>query len=285
MVGCRGEGHREADPAAVADLVPDGGAAPGHGDGDPARRRGLLGHDRGRVRAALLRRPRRARLARHPPLGRPPGRRLLRAGELLARARGVLPAGDRVHRRRARRAADRAEPARRRVRVRRAAAARAPAAHLGPPEPARLARPARDRARHHGLGRRRRAVGAARQGRHRDLPPQADRVRVLHDADRRDRAAQGRPVRAAVRGRPVLPRRLVARARRDPRLPALAHPRQGRLRDEGRARLPAARRTSTRASTPTASRGSSASRAARPRSGSPTGSPGTSSATSAATAS
>ena len=78
---------------------------------------------------------------------------------------------------------------------------------------------------------------------------------------RRDRAAQGRPVRAAVRGRPVLPRRLVARARGDPRVPALAHPRQGGLRDEGRARLPAPRRTSTRASTPTASRGSSASRA------------------------
>ena len=47
----------------------------------------------------------------------------------------------------------------------------------------------------------------------------------------------------------------------DPRLPALAHPRQGRLRDEGRARLPAPRRTSTRAATPTGSRGSSARRA------------------------
>ena len=63
----RGEGHREADPPAVADLLPDGRAAAGDGDGDPARRRGLLGHDRGRVRAPLLRRPRRARLARHPP--------------------------------------------------------------------------------------------------------------------------------------------------------------------------------------------------------------------------
>ena len=29
---------------------------------------------------------------------------------------------------------------------------------------------------------------APRQDRHRDLPPQADRVRVLHDADRRDRS-------------------------------------------------------------------------------------------------
>ena len=152
---------------------------------------------------------------------------------------GLLPALDRLLRRRARRAADGAEPARRRVRVRRAAAPRAPAAHVGPPEPARLARPARDRPRHHRLGRRRRALRPARQGRHRDLPPQADRVRVLHDADGRDRRAQGRPVRAALRGRPVLPRRLVARARRDPRVPPLAHARQGGLRDQGRARLPA----------------------------------------------
>ena len=58
----------------------------------------------------------------------------------------------------------------------------------------------------------------------------------------RDGDAQGRPVPAAVRGRAVLPRRPLARARRDPRVPALAHPRQGRLRDQGRARLPAARR-------------------------------------------
>ena len=60
--------------------------------------------------------------------------------------------------------------------------------------------------------------------------------------------AQGRPVPPAVPGRPVLPRRPLARARRRARLPALAHPRQGRLRDQGRARLPAPRRTSTRAS-------------------------------------
>ena len=56
---------------------------------------------------------------------------------------------------------------------------------------------------------------------------------------RRDRAAQGRPVPPAVRGRPVVPRRLLARARRRARVPALAHPRQGRLLDQGRARLPA----------------------------------------------
>ena len=53
---------------------------------------------------------------------------------------------------------------------------------------------------------------------------------------------QGRPLPAAVPGRPVLRRRALARARRDPRLPPLADPRQGRLRDQGRARLPAPRR-------------------------------------------
>ena len=54
-----------------------------------------------------------------------------------------------------------------------------------------------------------------------------------------DRAAQGRPVPPAVRGRPVVPRRPLARARRRARVPALADPRQGRLLDQGRARLPA----------------------------------------------
>ena len=56
------------------------------------------------------------------------------------------------------------------------------------------------------------------------------------------RCAQGRSVPPALRGRAVLPRRLLARARGRARVPALADPRQGRLRDQGRARLPAARR-------------------------------------------
>ena len=72
-------------------------------------------------------------------------------------------------------------------------------------------------------------------------------------------AAQGRPLPPALPGRAVLPAGLLARARRDPRLPPLADPRQGLLRDEGRARLQAARPTSTRAPTPTAPTGSSAS--------------------------
>ena len=84
---------------------------------------------------------------------------------------------------------------------------------------------------------------------------------------RRDRAAQGRPVPPAVRGRPVLPRRLLARARGRARVPALAHPRQGRLRDQGRARLPAPRRLRPARATRAASRGSSATGRTRPRSG------------------
>ncbi len=45
-----GKGHREADPPAVADLLPDGRAQAGHGAGDPARRGGLQRDERGRVR-------------------------------------------------------------------------------------------------------------------------------------------------------------------------------------------------------------------------------------------
>ena len=103
-------------------------------------------------------------------------------------------------------------------------------------------------------------------------------------ADGRDRRPQGRPVRAALRGRAVLPRRLVARARRDPRVPPLAHARQGGLRDQGRARLPAPGRlrpARVRQPHPVAARRPGR---ARPRSTSPSGSPGTWSATSAATA-
>ena len=133
-----------------------------------------------------------------------------------------------------------------------------------------------------GVGGRRRALGAPGEDRHRDLPPQADRVRVLHDADGRDRAAQGRPLPAAVRGRPVLPRRLVARARGRS---ASSASRASAARSPTRPRpstTSSAPTTSTRASTPTASRGSSATPSAPPRSGCPTASPGTSSATSAA---
>ena len=98
---------------------------------------------------------------------------------------------DRVHRQGARRAADRAQPARRRIRLRRAAAPGAAADHLGPAEPAARPRAALGRARHHRLGRRPRAVGAPGEGRDGDLPQQDDRVRLLHDGARRGRRPRG----------------------------------------------------------------------------------------------
>src|SRR3982751_5816974 len=64
-------------------------------------------------------------------------------------------------------------------------------------------------------------------------------LRAPDQGSRRGRRPQGRPVPPALPGRPVLPPGPLARARRHPGLPAVAHPRQGRLRDEGRARLQA----------------------------------------------
>ena len=136
----------------------------------------------------------------------------------------------------------------------------------GRPSPLRGARPALGRARRHRVGRRPRALAAPGEGRDGDLPPEDDHLRVLHDRARRDGRAEGRPVPPAVPRRPVLPARLQPRARRDPRLPPLADQGQGRLRDEGRARLPPSRRTSTRASTARVRAGSSATRSTSPRS-------------------
>ena len=145
-----GEGHREADPAALADLVPDGRAPARHGARDPARRRGLQRDERGRVRAALLRRPRGARVAGHPADGRQARRRRRRAGELLAAPGELPPPRDRVHRRGARRRCRSrcslldgefayAEPLRLALQQ----------ITWGRPEPAAGARPALGRARHH----------------------------------------------------------------------------------------------------------------------------------------
>src|SRR3954452_2055496 len=66
----RGEGHREADPPALSDLVPDGAGQARLRPGDQARGRGLQRHERRRLRAPLLRRPRRARESRDPASGR-----------------------------------------------------------------------------------------------------------------------------------------------------------------------------------------------------------------------
>src|SRR3954464_1323653 len=234
-----GEGHREADPPALTHLVPHGRAPAGHRAGDPARRRGLQRHERGRLRPPLLRRPRRAGVAGHPAHGREAGRRRGRAGELLAVPGELPPPRDRLHRRGAGQPAVRADAARRRVRLRRAAAPGAAADLLGPAQPAARARPGIGRPRRHRLGRRPRPLAAPGQDRDRDLPQQDDHLRLLHDGARRGRRPQGRPVPPALPGRPVLPPGPLARARRHPGLPAVAHPRQGRLRDEGRARLQA----------------------------------------------
>ena len=103
---------------------------------------------------------------------------------------------------------------------------------------------------------------AAGEGRDRDLAPQDDRVRVLLDRARRAEQAQGRPLPPALPGRPVLPRRARARARRDAGLPPLAHHRQGLLREQGRARLHDARGLRSRGPTRGAPTGSWASRTA-----------------------
>src|SRR3954447_21718331 len=153
-----GQGHGKAHPAAVADLLPDGRAPARHGPGDPPRRRGVQRHERGRVRPPLLRRPRRARIPGDPALGRPAGRRRRRAGELLAAAGELPPPGDRVLGLRARRAADGALAARRRVRLRRTTASRPSADLLGPAQSAQRARAAGRGARDHRLRRRGRGV-------------------------------------------------------------------------------------------------------------------------------
>ena len=173
--------------------------------------------------------------------GRQAERGLLRGRELLAAARELLPPGDRVHRQRAGRPAHRALAARRRVRLRRAAAPRAAAAVVGQALPAQRARDQLGGAGRHRQPRRPRALAAAVEDRDGDLPPQDDPVRLLHDRPRRRGGAQGGPLPPALPRRAVLPDRLLARARRRARVPHLAHPRQGRLLEQGRARLLAAR--------------------------------------------
>ena len=89
----------------------------------------------------------------------------------------------------------------------------------------------------HGQPRRPRALAAAVEDRDGDLPAQDDPVRLLHDRPRRRGGAQGGPLPPALPRRAVLPDRLFARAQRGARVPHLAHPRQGRLLEQGRARL------------------------------------------------
>ena len=149
--------------------------------------------------------------------------------------------GHQVHRRGAGRAAHGAVAAGRRVRLRRAAAPGAAAALLGQALAAVGAREPVGGAGGDGQPGRARALPAAVEDRDGHLPPQDDRLRLLHDGPRRRGEPQGRPLPAALPGRPVLPDRLQPRARRRARVPPVAHPGQGGLLHQGRARLRRAR--------------------------------------------
>ena len=120
---------------------------------------------------------------------------------------------DRVHRRRAGRAAHGARPAGRRVRLRRAVAARAPAGLVGAAQPAHRGRRRADRrpSRRPLLGPR--GLAATGQDRDGDLAPQDDRVLLLLAPARRGLRPQGRPVPPRLPRRPVLFDRSLARAR------------------------------------------------------------------------
>ena len=114
---------------------------------------------------------------------------------------------------------------------------------MGPAQPAQRAGPA---ARSRSGSPAPPAVTTSRSGWRRSRPRSSGARRSCSTTTRwsatRSGSAPRRSLPAALPGRPVLRRRPLARARRDPRLPAVPDPRQGRLRDQGRARLPAARR-------------------------------------------
>ena len=111
----------------------------------------------------------------------------------------------------------------------------------GRPSPLEERRLGVDRRQARPVGRGPRAVAAPGEDRDRDLAPQDDRVQLLLDGARRGLRPQGRPLPPRLPQRPVLPDRPLARARRGARVPPLADPRQGLVRDQGRARLRAAR--------------------------------------------
>ena len=193
--------------------------------------------------------------------------------------------GDRVHRQGARGAADRAaacstanSPTPSRCASR---CSRSPGAGR-----ARCARPSSARSR--SASPRRPAATSSRRAWRRSRRRSSATRRSLFDYYTMERDEVGararRPLPPALPGRPVLPARLRPRARGDPRLPPLADPRQGLLRDQGRARLPPpGRLRPARVRQPrrlAARRG--AGRRRDPAS--PSASPGRSSATSAATA-
>ena len=151
------------------------------------------------------------------------------------------------------------QPARRRVRLRRAAAPGAAADHLGAPEPAARARAAVGGARDHRLGRRPRALGAPGEGRDGDLPQQDDHLRLLHDGARRRGLARGSiPTTCCSRAASSICSATRTSARRS----ACSGCRGSAARSPTRPRpstTSSVPPTSTRARTPTARSGSSAS--------------------------
>ena len=189
-----------------------------------------------------------------------------RAGELLAAPGELPPARDRVHRQGARGAADRAEPARRRIRLRRAAAPGAAADHLGTAEPAARARAALGRARHHRLGRRPRALRSAwrRSRRRSSATRRSPSTTTRWSATRSARAAStpttccSRAASSTCSATPTSARRSACSASRASAARSPTRPRPSTTS--------AARRTSTRAPTPTAPTGSWARSGASPRS-------------------
>ena len=232
--------------------------------GDPARRRGLQRHERGRVRAALLRRPRRARVARHPAHGRPAGRRRRRAGELLAarrrtstcrRSRSPTRSSPRCRPRSACSTASSPTPSRCGSRCSRSPGAARARSRSPSSARSRSASPPRPAA--HELSQRLAKVETAI----------FRRKTIVFDYYTMERDETGArkvdPYHLLFQGGQfyLLGHSHEREAIRVFRL--VADPRQGRLRDEGRARLPAPRRTSTRAPTPTAPTGSSASQRRR----------------------
>ena len=115
--------HRQADPSALAGRIPDGGAPAADRSRREGQRRGLFGDVRRSLRAPLLLRPRRADRARRPaPLT---ARRVHGRGALHAPLGELLPRQARARRRRAGGTPDGAVHARRDVRVRGTAPARA----------------------------------------------------------------------------------------------------------------------------------------------------------------
>ena len=147
--------------------------------------------------------------------------------------------GAQPQRRRARRALDRRAPAGRPVRLRRAAAPRAPEPRARPPQPLLRRRAGGDRAaagqRLHRRGRR--AAAEARDGHleaaHRRLP-------LLGDLLRRGGHAHGRSLQPLPHERSLVRDRARPRPRRRAHLPPRPRARRRALRDPPRARLPRA---------------------------------------------